>query len=470
MAERHVDAESGISTKLEEKSGHVPLEGNSIFIDRVPKHVLQGLGDAVVNVTTGIGLGLGAAVAHPIAGALEGGPVGAAKGAGIGLLKLVGATVCGAATGASQIVRGLANTVEAVKESARGERFWCSLTGGWEEIRLDAELKELPLCDEDIYEAAHVAYLAHIKMANSVREGVVGDSGNRMSLNGDEGGYRPDYYAILGVEHAATGAEIRAAFHRKVLELHPDKNPANVEATRRFQEVVEANNILSNETSRAMYDNCTQGTVTTTGAHTPIEESLGAVFLDVFIGRVEWAIHLIPNTMFTSEMKRNLQLRRVYRLAQNLLRFVDDDGALEGARATVVDAVSTRRGVKLMTFVAEEYFVAARQHLTKNTLLREMDRFGTGKWTSVRHVVGVAAKAIPAAYKIAKKTLDEDDVLDAVVAICESDVRNTVLRASRLILFDLSVPAEQRQLRAERLIRFSNLIGEVIKDVGPVER
>ncbi|RGP60343.1 hypothetical protein FLONG3_10905 [Fusarium longipes] len=63
------------------------------------------------------------------------------------------------------------------------------------------------------------------------------------------------YYELLSVERSATDDEIKRAYRRKALELHPDRNFNDVEnATRRFAEVQTAYEILSDPQERAWYD------------------------------------------------------------------------------------------------------------------------------------------------------------------------------------------------------------------------
>lgn len=61
------------------------------------------------------------------------------------------------------------------------------------------------------------------------------------------------YYAILGVYPNADLAMIKAAFRRKGMELHPDRNKAP-NATQHFQLLNEAYGVLSDPVARAHYD------------------------------------------------------------------------------------------------------------------------------------------------------------------------------------------------------------------------
>ncbi|KAK2747273.1 hypothetical protein FQN57_002171 [Myotisia sp. PD_48] len=66
---------------------------------------------------------------------------------------------------------------------------------------------------------------------------------------------RKDFYELLGLETTATPEEIKKAYRKKALELHPDKNYGNIEeATTLFAEVQSAYEILSDPQERAWYD------------------------------------------------------------------------------------------------------------------------------------------------------------------------------------------------------------------------
>ncbi|MDQ6875326.1 MAG: molecular chaperone DnaJ [Actinomycetota bacterium] len=63
-----------------------------------------------------------------------------------------------------------------------------------------------------------------------------------------------DYYKALGVPKDASAADIKKAYRKLARDLHPDKNPGNAEAEKRFKEISEAHSTLSDPTRRREYD------------------------------------------------------------------------------------------------------------------------------------------------------------------------------------------------------------------------
>ncbi len=65
---------------------------------------------------------------------------------------------------------------------------------------------------------------------------------------------KKDYYELLGVARNASEEDIKKAYRRLAMKLHPDRNPGNKQAEEKFKEVKEAFEVLSDARKRAAYD------------------------------------------------------------------------------------------------------------------------------------------------------------------------------------------------------------------------
>ena len=63
-----------------------------------------------------------------------------------------------------------------------------------------------------------------------------------------------DYYKILGIEKTATAKDIKTAYRKLARKLHPDLNPNDKDAKNKFQQINEANEVLSDPAKRKKYD------------------------------------------------------------------------------------------------------------------------------------------------------------------------------------------------------------------------
>ncbi|MFM6925451.1 MAG: DnaJ domain-containing protein, partial [Ferruginibacter sp.] len=63
-----------------------------------------------------------------------------------------------------------------------------------------------------------------------------------------------DYYKILGIDKSASDEDIKKAYRKLARKLHPDLNPNDKEAHQKFQQINEANEVLSDPEKRKKYD------------------------------------------------------------------------------------------------------------------------------------------------------------------------------------------------------------------------
>src|SRR5690348_4652264 len=63
-----------------------------------------------------------------------------------------------------------------------------------------------------------------------------------------------DYYKTLGVDKNASADDIKKAYRKLARKLHPDLNPNDKDAHKKFQQINEANEVLSDPEKRKKYD------------------------------------------------------------------------------------------------------------------------------------------------------------------------------------------------------------------------
>ncbi|HEX4261611.1 MAG TPA: molecular chaperone DnaJ [Acetobacteraceae bacterium] len=65
---------------------------------------------------------------------------------------------------------------------------------------------------------------------------------------------KQDYYAMLGVARDAGADDLKKAYRKLAMQLHPDRNPGDAKSEARFKEVSEAYEVLRDDQKRAAYD------------------------------------------------------------------------------------------------------------------------------------------------------------------------------------------------------------------------
>lgn len=115
-----------------------------------------------------------------------------------------------------------------------------------------------------------------------------------------------DYYEVLGVQRYASPEDIKRAYRKVALKWHPDKNPENKEeAERKFKEVAEAYEVLSNGEKRNVYDKYgKEGLDGRGGSHLDDEYEYGFtfrkaddVFKEIFGERDPFSFHFFEDSL-----------------------------------------------------------------------------------------------------------------------------------------------------------------------------
>ncbi len=96
-----------------------------------------------------------------------------------------------------------------------------------------------------------------------------------------------DYYEILEVSRSASAAELKKAFKKKAMKYHPDRNPDDPKADKKFKECAEAYDVLSDPQKKSAYDQFGHSGVEGMGGgpnfnDININDIFGDIFGDVF--------------------------------------------------------------------------------------------------------------------------------------------------------------------------------------------
>ena len=196
-----------------------------------PRDVFDGVSSGLKVAGAGVVAGTAALIAAPVMAAKEEGVTGFFKGLATGVCGAIGLTLGGAVAGATQVCRGVYNTPEALQMAASAKKRWDPDQGIWVDdfcnLREDfakAETMEHESSDEEVDD-------------RPVRK--VADT---------------SFYDILEVKPNASASEIKKNYYKVALKLHPDKNQNDPEASRKFQKLAQAYQVLSDPKLREKYD------------------------------------------------------------------------------------------------------------------------------------------------------------------------------------------------------------------------
>ena len=202
------------------------------YMANAPKDPLSGVLGGVKNIGLGVVGGVGTFLAAPVAGAATDGVGGFFAGLGIGTVGLVVLPVAGVVSGVGEILGGIGNTPGTTMAKLEGKE-WDPIQLKW--VKYSLEEESARVLKEDKKEEAE-------------------SSGSPKKRSSNHTVKDTTYYDLLKIAPDANGGQIKKAYYREARVCHPDKNPDDENAKKKFQELSKAYQILSDDKKREVYD------------------------------------------------------------------------------------------------------------------------------------------------------------------------------------------------------------------------
>lgn len=149
-----------------------------------------------------------------------------------------------------------------------------------------------------------------------------------------------EYYDALAVAPTATELEIKKAYRKMAIKLHPDKNPDDPSASEKFQKIGEAYQVLSDPQLRAAYDRDGKESAKPTEGFADPAEFFGMIFGGEAF--VDWIgeISLMKDLTRSMELSERMEKEDEHAAGKEAQEAVRDEARSNVAAAADVDAVT----------------------------------------------------------------------------------------------------------------------------------
>ena len=468
------------------------LDFSMLFTTNKPRDAIDGTLRGVGNLIRGSLAGLAGGIATPFVGAQQGGVMGFVLGSIGGIMIGAGMGAAGAATAVQQSLWGIYNTVDALKESRRGN-VWDSEAGRWVQYNLDDEIVQInEQCEAQQKQPRQTSSSSSAKVKDR------------------------RYYDLLGVDTNASQSQIKRAYYKAAKLLHPDKNPDSNSAER-FREISVAYQVLSDDKKRARYNR--QGITESDGDSVDIDPLLffsvllGSELVEDFVGDISIAsfvdsIYRLSQGSAEGFNPRDLwtdtdlsQQKRRVDIAANLRRRVGsyvrgDDSArdefITECRVEAEKIAQTTFGPVYLMAIGDALMIHSDEYIGQHGTplgvggqLASLRRVGHGLSASIKtgkKFLAVAKQGIEAylssdgahmftdeaskdeqaqlLMEIGEKTLPS--VLELVLQIVANDIRKTLKYSCTKLFADASSAKDERLQRARAVA----IIGKEFQSKG----
>lgn len=525
LAERGRGSSAVASASSEDDAAYNAIE--RFMSSTRPRDALDGVGSGLKAAGASLVAGTAALVAAPVVGAREEGVSGFLTGIAKGVVVSVGLTLGGAFACATQVVRGVYNTPEAIQNAQAGRR-WDAEAGVWvdDTCNLREEIAQVSAADFEADESDGEAAALGL------------DSSRRVADTA--------YYDIIGVPPNASSIDIKKAYYQAALRVHPDKNPGDPEASQRFQALAQAYQVLSDPKLRERYDQLGKEAVSD-AALPSIDPTLffsmlfGSEQFERYIGKLYLAMqtdHIAKDLQrdmdrrtkdigpdgnpardaigdsleremrFSADSKKDQRMKRqqmarevqcAKNLCERLDRWVlgrDEVGFTTSVSQEASELVRVSFGGRLLRTIggvyeaaAEQFFASLRGNFTIETQLASLRESTHNAKVRIQAMSSVAKSAFAVKRmhdaagsqgtteedqdkkeEAARQTMSslEDSLpvfLQTIWDVSAVDIESTLQHVCDKVLKDISVPWQIRQRRAVAMLR----LGRVFRDAGQVE-
>ncbi|EIE22588.1 DnaJ-domain-containing protein [Coccomyxa subellipsoidea C-169] len=306
-----------------------------------------------------------------------------------------------------------------------------------------------------------------------------------------------EYYEVLGVAPDASPAAIRKAYYLRARTVHPDKNPNNPNATRQFEDLSAAYQVLSDPTQRERYDRMGKTAVQGEAMMDPaavFAMLFGSDMFEEYVGQLQMAtiatiaIENEGREMSQKEVRARLepiQQARVGQLAGTLRQRLEPFVAGDAAGFTQTHTREAQRlaeaafGEAMLHTIGYVYQREAAKELGKgggpvgNLLgatewLRGQGHAVKSQWNAAKGAIDLMQvnRAVLSVYPLSQPTSSRDleayfkskeCVLDSFWHINVIDIEATVKAVVHQVLRDSMVPASVLRARAKGLKKLGSI-------------